>query len=58
MPDADYAPTVNVVVGLGTNCAVIWRGGGVVGIEPLFVKLGSGALVLVWNFGARKLLLF
>lgn len=46
------------LVGLGINQAVLW---GLVdhgGWDPLVAKLVCGAVVLFWNFAARKLLLF
>lgn len=46
------------VVGLLLNHLVIWGLSGGLSLEPLLAKLVSAALVLAWNFGARKVLLF
>ena len=46
------------VVGLGMNELILWTFQAKLGIYYLFGKGVSGAVVLVWNFGARKLALF
>lgn len=46
------------VVGLVINHFVIWGLSAGLGLDPLLSKLFSAALVLLWNFTARKVLLF
>ena len=46
------------VVGLGLNEGILWFFQSRLGIFYLFAKGVSACVVLVWNFGARKLLLF
>ena len=46
------------VVGLGLNELILWFFQSKLGIYYLFAKGVSGCVVLVWNFGARKLALF
>ncbi len=46
------------MVGLGMNEGIIWFVRGRVHLHYLIAKLVSTAVVLVWNFGARKVLLF
>ncbi len=46
------------VVGLGLNELILWLFQSKLGIYYMFAKGVSGAVVIVWNFGARKLVLF
>ena len=46
------------VVGLGLNELILWFFQAKLGIYYLFAKGVSGGMVLIWNFGARKLTLF
>ena len=46
------------IMGLLLNELFIWTFVEWLGIHYLFSKLGSAALVFVWNFGVRKLALF
>jgi len=46
------------VAGLGLNEAVIWFACDKLGLHYLNAKLASAALVVLWNFGARKAILF
>jgi putative flippase GtrA len=46
------------LIGLGLNEAILWFAHARLGLHYLVAKLFSAALVLVWNFGARKALLF
>lgn len=46
------------VAGLGMNELILWTFQAKLGIYYLFAKGVSGAVVFVWNFGARKLALF
>jgi putative flippase GtrA len=46
------------IVGLGLNEVVLWILTGLFGLYYLFSKIASVILVFVWNFGARKRLLF
>jgi putative flippase GtrA len=46
------------VVGLGLNEAILWFGSEVLQQHYLVAKLASAGLVLAWNFGARRALLF
>lgn len=46
------------VLGLGLNLLVIGLLVGQAGVPVLAAKLASGAVVVLFNFGARKLLLF
>lgn len=50
--------TVIGVVGLGLNELILWFFQSKLGIYYLFAKGVSGVVVLIWNFGARKLALF
>jgi putative flippase GtrA len=46
------------VVGVGLSELILWLLTGLAGAHYLVSKLVATALVLVWNFGARKLLVF
>ncbi len=46
------------LVGLLLNQLTIWGLTAGFGLDPLVSKLVAGAVVLLWNFGARKLALF
>lgn len=46
------------VVGLGLNELLLWTLTDVLGIYYLISKVAAASLVFVWNFGARKLILF
>jgi putative flippase GtrA len=46
------------VVGLGLNELILWIFQAKLGIYYLFAKGVSGVTVFMWNFGARKVLLF
>ncbi|HUZ46135.1 MAG TPA: GtrA family protein [Terriglobia bacterium] len=46
------------LVGLGLNELILWLFQSKLGIYYMFAKGVSGGVVLVWNFGARKLVLF
>lgn len=46
------------VIGLGLNLLVIWLFAELLQLHYLLAKSGSAALVLGWNFSARKLSLF
>lgn len=46
------------VIGLGLNEAIIWFAAEKLGLYYMIAKAISSGLVLVWNFGARKFLLF
>ena len=46
------------VVGLGLNELILWFFQAKLRIYYLFAKGVSGGVVLIWNFGARKLALF
>ena len=46
------------LVGLGLNEAILWTAQEVLNIHYLIAKLFSTGVVLFWNFGARKILLF
>ncbi len=46
------------IVGLGVTEAMLWLQIQVIGIGPVVAKLGAAAAVFLFNFGARKLLLF
>lgn len=46
------------IVGLGLNQGVLYGLTGRLGLDPLLSKLVSTGVVLFWNFGARKFLLF
>lgn len=46
------------IVGLGLNEAIMWFVGEVVHLHYLIGKVISASIVLIWNFGARKLILF
>ena len=50
--------TLTGVVGLGLNEVILWYFQSRLGVYYLFAKGVSGCVVLAWNFGARKLLLF
>lgn len=50
--------TLTGVVGLGLNEGILWYFQSRLGVYYLFAKGVSGCVVLAWNFGARKLLLF
>lgn len=46
------------VVGLGLTVLFMWLLVDFVGLYPLIAKLITTGLVLIWNFGARKYLLY
>ena len=46
------------VVGLGVNEAVLWAGVMVFGVRAEVAKLAATAVVAVWNFLLRKILLY
>ena len=46
------------IVGLGLNEAIMWFVGEVIQLHYLIGKVISAGIVLIWNFGARKLILF
>lgn len=46
------------LVGLGLTVLFMWAFVDGFGIHPLIAKLGTTALVLLWNFGARKFILY
>lgn len=46
------------VVGLGLNEVILWTFQVKLGIYYLFAKGVSGVVVFMWNFGARKIILF
>ena len=46
------------VVGLGVNEAVLWAGVMVLGVRAEVAKLAATAVVAVWNFLLRKILLY
>lgn len=46
------------IVGLGLNELILWTFQAKLKIYYLFAKGVSGVVVLMWNFGARKVLLF
>ena len=46
------------VVGLGLTVLFMWLFVDALGIYPLIAKLITTGLVLIWNFGARKYLLY
>ena len=46
------------VVGLGLNELILWTFQAKLGIYYMFAKVVSGVVVFMWNFGARKLVLF
>lgn len=46
------------LVGLGLNEGILWFFEEIVGIDYLAGKFVSAAVVLFWNFGARKAILF
>jgi putative flippase GtrA len=46
------------VIGLGLNEIILYLGTGVIGLDVSLSKLISVALVLFWNFGARRATLF
>ena len=46
------------IAGLGLNEAILWTFSEKLGIHYLFAKGVSGGVVLMWNFGARKVALF
>ena len=46
------------IVGLGLNEAIIWFIHEPMHFHYLAAKIVSGGIVLIWNFGARKFLLF
>jgi putative flippase GtrA len=53
-----FAYSLIGVVGLGLNQLVIWAITEHILAVPLASKLAAAAIVLVWNFSARKFLLF
>ena len=46
------------LIGLGLTLLFMWLFVDVAGIYPLIAKLGTTAIVLLWNFGARKIILY
>jgi putative flippase GtrA len=46
------------VLGLGLNEVLLWLGTGLFALPLLLSKCGATGVVLVWNFGARKWLLY
>jgi putative flippase GtrA len=46
------------IVGLALNEGVIWFGAEEIHLHYLIAKIISTGIVLVWNFGARKMILF
>lgn len=46
------------IVGLGLNEAIMWFVGEVIQLHYLIGKVISAGIVLIWNFGARKFILF
>jgi putative flippase GtrA len=46
------------IVGLGLNELIMWFAGEVIHLHYLVGKVISAGIVLIWNFGARKLILF
>ena len=50
--------TVIGIVGLGINEGIIWYMGERMHLHYLVAKIFSTGIVLMWNFGARKFLLF
>ena len=50
--------SVSGVVGLGFNEAMMWAMHELLHLHYLMAKVVSAAVVLLWNFGARKLMLF
>jgi putative flippase GtrA len=46
------------VIGLGWNEILMFLGTGVIGLDYRLTKLITVAIVLVWNFGMRKVILF
>lgn len=45
------------IIGLGINAALMWVGTELAGIDYRIVKLFATAVVMVWNFASRKVLL-
>ena len=45
------------VAGLGINDVLMWGGTTLAGIDYRIVKIGATAVVMVWNFVTRKVLL-
>jgi putative flippase GtrA len=46
------------VIGLGLNEGIIWFAAEKIHFHYMFAKAISSAIVLLWNFGARRFLLF
>ena len=46
------------LIGLGLTLLFMWLFVDVAGIYPLISKLVTTAIVLLWNFGARKIILY
>mgnify|MGYP006301176235 CR=1 FL=1 len=46
------------LIGLGFNELFLWIFTGLIGLEPEISKLISTVFVYIWNFSARKILLF
>lgn len=46
------------IIGLGLTVLFMWFFVDICGIYPLISKLITTALVLLWNFGARKIILY
>jgi len=46
------------IVGLGLNEVIMWFTAEVIHLHYLIGKVISAGIVLIWNFGARKLILF
>jgi putative flippase GtrA len=49
---------VIALVGLGLNEAIMWSAHELLHLHYLMAKAVSGAVVSLWNFSARKFLLF
>jgi len=47
-----------LIVGLGLNEGIIWFAREKIHLHYLVAKLISAGIVLMWSFGARKVLLF
>jgi putative flippase GtrA len=61
MPDPRAEFTVFALVGIGgllVTEVVLWSGTELVGLDYRISKIVAVAIVLLWNFGLRKLLLF
>ena len=45
------------IIGLGINTALMWAGTEYLGIDYRIVKIFATAIVMIWNFVSRKVLL-